>query len=184
VKSRWGKEEFEKFLSWLDPDRDRAALKHEEVRRRLIRFFECRGCPIAEELADESIDRVIIKIDELAETYVGERIRYFYGVARKVYLESVHRPAASIPPVLADPPDETTPEYIRLEECLDRLPQKDRDLIVEYYEEDKQAKINHRKALADRLGISGSTLRLRAHRIRAMLEDCIISALALSVGHP
>ncbi|HEY6330274.1 MAG TPA: hypothetical protein VI756_13125 [Blastocatellia bacterium] len=184
MKTQWGKDEFEKFLAWLDADRDQAAMKHEEVRCRLIKFFVCRGCPIAEELTDESIDRVILKIDELVETYVGDPKAYFYGVARKIYLESMHRPAMTALPVLAeDPPeqDETDPEYQRFEECLGRLSQKDRELILDYYLDEKQAKIDHRKELAERLGITGSTLRLRAHRIRQILQECLFSILAVNV---
>jgi DNA-directed RNA polymerase specialized sigma24 family protein len=172
----WGKEEFERYLAWLDPDRERAATKHEEIRLRLIKFFVCRGCSIPEELADEAIDRVIGKIHELAKTYVGDPRAYFYGVARKVYLEWLHMPAPPLPPPSRDPPDEIDPEYERLEDCLRRLPQKDRDLIVGYYQEEKQAQIDLRKALAERLGITGSTLRLRAYRIRTALQECLASS--------
>ena len=182
MPSDWGKQEFEKFLAWLDPDRDHAAAKHEEIRQRLCKLFVCRACPVAEELADETIDRVIAKIDGLAKTYVGDPRAYFYGVGRNVYLEWTRRPSIPPPqPLPGTDPAGDDIEYESLEECLGRLPQKDRDLIVEYYQDEKQAKIDHRKGLAERLGITLNTLRIRVYRIRARLEECILSTIQLRV---
>jgi hypothetical protein len=64
--------EFDALLSWLDADRERAALRYEQIRSRLIRIFICRGSPVAEELADRTIDRVMRKIAEIAETFSGD----------------------------------------------------------------------------------------------------------------
>ncbi len=50
------------LLAWLDPDRDRAGAKYEAIRTRLIKVFVCRGCPEAEDLADETINRVASKL--------------------------------------------------------------------------------------------------------------------------
>jgi len=191
LKADWGKEEFERFLAWLDPDREQAAVRHEEVRRRLCKFFVCRCCPVAEELADETIDRVIRKGEALFTAYVGDPRAYFFGVAHRVYLEWTNRPPLlselTTPLVRADrsgPPDSNEAEYDCLEECLRRLPQQDRDLIVEYYQDEKQAKIEHRKHLAERFGITTNTLRIRVHRIRARLQECIFSILQLRVAQP
>src|ERR1044071_7899691 len=54
----------ERFLASLDSDRDRAAERYEHIRTRLLRFFEWRGCAFPDECADETITRVIRKIDE------------------------------------------------------------------------------------------------------------------------
>jgi len=48
-----------------------------------------------------------------------------------------------------------------------------RSLVLDYYKEEKQAKIELRKKMALQMGISGAALRLRAHRIRAGLESCV-----------
>jgi DNA-directed RNA polymerase specialized sigma24 family protein len=48
-----------------------------------------------------------------------------------------------------------------------------RDLIVAYYARDKQAKIDHRTEMAEQMGISVETLRVKAFRIRAKLEQCL-----------
>ena len=49
-------EMFDRFLFWLDPNREEAAIKYEAIRRKLIKIFTCRGCIDAEDLADVTID--------------------------------------------------------------------------------------------------------------------------------
>jgi DNA-directed RNA polymerase specialized sigma24 family protein len=44
---------------------------------------------------------------------------------------------------------------------------------LKYYQQEKRAKIDHRKELADRLGIALNTLRMRVHRIKAILQQCV-----------
>ena len=48
-----------------------------------------------------------------------------------------------------------------------------RELILNYYAKEKQAKIDHRNELAQRFGISVETLRVRVFRIRESLAECI-----------
>lgn len=169
---------FDSLLAWLDSDREQAGKKYEEIRRGLIKLFTCRGRPDAEELADETINRVTLKAPNISREYVGNPALYFYGVAQKVFLESLRRR----PPVLWPPPhepqsEESEREYQCLDSCMERLPAQSRDLILEYYRDDKRAKIDHRKEMARRLGIAQNALRIRAHRIRASLESCVQSCL-------
>src|SRR4051794_16211659 len=90
-------ESFDRLLEWLDADRERAGYRYEAIRRRLITIFTCRGCREAEALADETINRVTIKLPEIADAYVGDPALYFYGVAQKVHLEYLRkRPPAHV----------------------------------------------------------------------------------------
>jgi DNA-directed RNA polymerase specialized sigma24 family protein len=168
---------FERFLVWLDPDRDQAGVKYEEIRRRLIKIFVCRGCATGEDLADETINRVIRRMQDLADSYTGDPALYFYGVARNVHLEYVKKNPA--PPALPppDPPDRKELEYGCLERCMAKLTPENRRLVLEYYKEEKQAKIVHRRQLAAQLGIAVNALRIRAHRIRAGLQSCVETCL-------
>ena len=172
-------DEFDALLAWLDPDRDLAAQKYEEIRRRLIKIFVCRGCPVAEDLADKTIDRVASKVKDIAPIYVGNPALYFYGVAKNVYHEwlrdqqQVPVPTPVQVPVVDPDPPVPDPEYDCLEECIKRLPLEDQQLILEYYQEEKQAKIDHRKKLAEGLGIGLNTLRIRVYRLRARLQECV-----------
>jgi DNA-directed RNA polymerase specialized sigma24 family protein len=60
---------------------------------------------------------------------------------------------------------------------MEQLPQGNRELVLEYYRDEKRAKINHRKELAERMGIAPNALRIRAHRIRLTLQQCVRACL-------
>lgn len=170
-------EAFDKLLAWLAPNRDEAGKKYEIVRIRLVKIFTCRGCNEAEELADETFNRVSSKIDAITQDYVGDPALYFYGVAYKIYLESLRKKSRPPVPPPSTASDDIEREYDCLERCMQRLPQAQRELVLGYYQEDKRAKIDHRKKLAQRMGIALNALRIRAHRIRTALQVCVEDCL-------
>ena len=156
--------------------------QYEKLRGKLIRIFARRGCRFPEDLADETISRVAQKVEEVAPTYEGDPARYFYGVARNVYLEYTRRPKT----VQLEENRVSTEEnhgelarkeeaHICLERCLTKLLADERRLIFEYYRYDKSAKIDHRKELAEGLGLGLNALRIKAYRIRQRLYDCVVS---------
>src|SRR5436190_22293295 len=176
------------LLGWLDSDRNRAGRKYEIVRVRLVKIFICRGCSEAEELADETINRVIVRVEEIAKNYEGDPLAYFCGVAHKVHLEYLRKSnlrrvetAAegftdmASPSRPTDDGEDSEYEHLQrcLEHCLEQLPEADRQLVLGHYQHEKQAKIDHRKQLAAQLGIALNALRIRACRIRAVLEACV-----------
>jgi DNA-directed RNA polymerase specialized sigma24 family protein len=174
-------EAFAKFLAILSPDLEFAGEKYEELRRQLVKFFEWRGSVFADQLADETLNRVIWKIDE-GEEIEKNILALCLGVGRFILMEHQRHPDSRRVEIeelsiLAAPPvrrkEDEDLRLISLQECLSRLSDEDRDLITEYYQEDKQAKIDSRKALAARLGISTNTLFSRARRIRNKLEHSI-----------
>jgi DNA-directed RNA polymerase specialized sigma24 family protein len=170
-------ESFDALLAWLDPAREEAGRKYEEIRLRLIKVFICRGCFEPEDLADETINRVSKKLKEIESDYSGDPARYFYGVANKVHLESLRRKPVPIPPVRSEESDDIEKEYECLERCIEKLNPNNRALVLQYYQEEKRAKIDHRKDLAEQLGIALNALRIRAHRIRASLQECVQNCL-------
>jgi len=169
-------EDFDRLLAWLDPERERAGQRYEEIRLRLIKLFACRGCGEADLLADETINRVARKLPEVAGTYTGDPALYFCGVAHRVHLEYLRRRPPAPAPV-ARPAEEVEREYACLESCMRELTPDSRELVLQYYMEEKQVKIDHRKELARRLGIAINALRLRAFRIRAALQQCVEDCL-------
>lgn len=171
---------FDSLLAWLDPDREQAGRKYEYIRQRLIKIFACRGRNDADELADETINRVTLKAARLAEEYVGDPALYFYGVAQKVYLESLRKRAHAAAPPPAPPapaPAEAEQEYECLEKCMRELSPANRELILEYYQNDKRQKVEYRKKLAERMGVAQNAVRIRAHRIRQTLQRCVEECL-------
>ena len=166
-------EAFNRLLQWLDPDRTRAGEKYQEIHKRLVMILTRKGSLHPEELADEVMNRVALKMDEIAEKYVGDTSLYFYSVANYVYLESLHnRPAVSLVPM----PDSAAEKEIKLsclQQCLRALPPKDRELVDSYFQFDSRSKSDFRRALADRNGMSLESLRMRIHRLRKQLKECV-----------
>jgi DNA-directed RNA polymerase specialized sigma24 family protein len=167
---------FDLLLARLDADRQQAGLKYELLRRKLVKFFEWRGAAFCEDLADDTINRVARNLE------AGEEIRdlpaYCAGTARLVFLESLRsrRNEAAVEEL----PDPTTvlnsemgARMDCLERCLQKLPPEEADLIMQYYQSEKPNRIAARGELATRLGIPLNALRIRTHRIRARLEDCV-----------
>jgi RNA polymerase sigma factor (sigma-70 family) len=189
MTKQW-EDNFEALLAWLDPDRDQAGQKYEEIRQALIHIFSWRGCYDAEDLADDTITRVINKLPDIVPGYEGNPALYFYGVAKNVLWEVSRRDLAKAPQVEFEKGTEkgTEPEVEQdttsldrvfecLEACLQKLPAADRELAMRYYQQD-HPKVKYRKTLARRLGIEPNNLRVKLYRIRVSLHSCIVKCLA------
>lgn len=170
---------FDSLLDWLDSNRTKAAERYEIIRNGLIQVFRNKGCDISEDLADETIDRVAIKVKEIRDSYIGDPSRYFYGVGKLVHLEYLKQPhLAELPPLLAATmPDDVELQYQCLDACMNRLTPNNRSLILQYYSDRKQAKIDARRAILKMLNLKPSALRVRVFRIRETLEACVRECL-------
>jgi RNA polymerase sigma factor (sigma-70 family) len=179
-------ESFDRLLAWLDPDREQAGRIYEDIRSNLIRGFRRHHCPVPEDLADRTINRVAKKLPEVESDYSGSRTPYFFAVAHNIHREYLREKAATVPlsvnvPSSAAPlmnsTEEAETEDACLKICMERLPPHHREIILQYYRGDKQVKIRLRKELAQRLGIGLPLLRLKAQRIRVNLKKCILGCL-------
>ena len=171
---------FERFLGWLGPDPETAGQKYEVIRGRLIMMFRARRCVFAEDLADATFERVARKLTQLTTEFSGDPARYFYGVAKKIYLEYQHEITAvryrSPLPTLPDTVDQDLEDMLKqLDEALNKIPKSDRDLILKYYTGTGRNKIDYRRALADQLGMGLNALRLRVFRIRKEIREYILT---------
>lgn len=167
-------ESFDRLLHWLDPDRGQAGQRYESIRRKLIGIFASRSAAFPEEMADDCINRVIQKVPELAGRYEGPPEAYFYGVAKMIFLEWTKKQRPVEVPCIGESSPEVEKHYACLEKCLAQLTAPNRELVLEYYQQEKRAKIDHRAELARTLGIAANALRIRAHRIRQVLEKCVL----------
>ncbi len=173
---------FTKLLDRLGEGREQAGENYENLRRTLIRFFEWRGAPFPEEHTDETLNRIARKLDEGIEIKtIGA---YSYEVARLVCLEALKRHKSRHSPleeIKLEPaaPDTTNAAAEKeqrltcLSDCLRVLPIENRELITEYYKEEKRGRIDRRKVLAERLGLRRDALANRAQRVRDKLEQCV-----------
>jgi hypothetical protein len=192
AKQDWpaSKESFRRFLVWLDESADSGGVRYLEFRQRLVAYFERRHCAAADELADETLNRVARRLEEEGTITDAAPAQYCYIVARYVFLEYTRQlqaqtafaKSAAYDSIIAQ---DATAEaerkemsLVALEECLTTLATGERDLILEYYRGEQGAKIEHRQALARRLGLTANALTIRACRLRDRLERCVRARLA------
>ncbi|HEX2253678.1 MAG TPA: hypothetical protein VHQ65_10465 [Thermoanaerobaculia bacterium] len=169
------------LLDLLGPDRDTAAREYERIRAKLLRLFEWRGCPRPDELVDETMNRVAHKAAGGLELRTEDPFRYACSVAYLVFKELLRdqkRQEAAVAEMgreVREPePDDSDDERMRcLQQCLGELHPRQRDLLLRYHSGEGGARIENRKRLADDLGVPINALRIRAHRLRAKLEDCV-----------
>lgn len=178
------KTEFAQFLLTLDQNQEQAAEKYVALRSRLEKFFEWRDCENTEELTDIVFDRVIKKITE------GEKIEnaeaFCVSVAKFVLLENrrevlqnkefdenSRKSAFDMDHYESSEIDELRHKQFKcLDECLAKLPDDKRKLIIEYFDTDEKTLIPKRQRLAKKVGINLNSLRIRVSRLKTKLENC------------
>jgi DNA-directed RNA polymerase specialized sigma24 family protein len=181
---------FNRLLAWLDDGTDSRGERYLEMRRRLVAYFTRRNRTAADELADETLNRIGRILEETGAIATRPPARYCYVVARFVLLEDLRQTRRLSPldeqrlPVpsivhsrtIVDP-DETIAVRERrldcLDHCLQELKTAQRELIIEYYRDSRRQKIERRRDLAGRLGITMNALGIRACRIRDALLTCV-----------
>jgi RNA polymerase sigma-70 factor (ECF subfamily) len=115
-----------------------------------------------------------LRAGELRET---ERIVSFvFGMCRMVTLDLrraharrerlLHQYAEDLP--IADAAIAPRLDQIRLADCLDRLPERDRTVVVMTFYEERGA-----DDVADALGLSAGNVRVIRHRALQRLRDCV-----------
>jgi len=167
--------QFDSLLRWLHPDRELAGSKYKTIHSGLVRIFACKGLSNAEDLADETINRVILRLADIQKTYVGEPAHYFHGVARNVIRECRRRKEFAVEMIdtSVDPKPYGPGEHDCLGHCLERLPVSKRNLILDYYLFEGHSKIEHHKRMASQLSITIGAIRNRAFQIRQDLQNCM-----------
>jgi DNA-directed RNA polymerase specialized sigma24 family protein len=180
---------FQRLLDWLDQGADSDGQKYLEMRRRLASYFDRKNCPTPDELADETLNRVARRLEEEDVIESDAPARYCYIVARFVFMEHLRETQkdGALANVFRQQPhgvdaaasgadDERKMKEQRLnclEHCLSKLESLSREIINRYYVGKARVKIEHRRALAEELGITMNALSIRACRIRDKLEACV-----------
>ena len=177
-------ESIDKLLAHLGDDHETAGIAYQDLRCKLIIFFECNRCTDAEELADVTLNRLARKLCD------GEAIQkpmlYAHSSARYVLCEYWRRPEIS-----AISLDESVQDFennyatyvedtraqheaeMRREEimrrCFMQLPAHQRRLLIDYYHCEKGPLADQRKRMAERLRITPNALSIQVHRLRGKL---------------
>src|SRR5262245_19411502 len=158
-------------LAILDPDPIRAEAAYRELRNQLVRFLEWQKCQDPEDAAQEALTRGLKRIAAGADTSVSGARSYFFGIAKNLVKEGWK----SRKEELLDPADlerhpstarhvEQVEARVALSECLGRLRDNERRLLVRYFTED-------RIDLCRELGVTAGGLRVMVHRIRRKIDS-------------
>lgn len=169
------------FLDWLASDLENRDEAYEAARRRLVIFFAGRKCLDSEALADQTLDCAMRKLPDIPAE--ANPMAYLIGIAKNIYRDELRaaqkveafRLAQTVLPT--GNPSELEARHTCLEKCLAELPAEDRMLVLGYYSESKQAKIDKRKQLADRYGLNLNALRNRIFRLNQRLALCVTACL-------
>jgi DNA-directed RNA polymerase specialized sigma24 family protein len=168
------REKFTGFLEWLSPDGEVAGEEYERLRFRLCTFFSQRRCRFPDELADETINRMMQKV---AEENIENKLAYCYGVAKNVYRESLrkerHHLNVEEVTVAAPAPAERELSEECLDKCLAELPVESRNLILDYFSEVRLAKVELRRRISEGFEVTQTALRMRVMRIKQKLKLCV-----------
>jgi len=177
---------FDEFLSWLSSDREEAAVKYEMLRGKLIKYFTRRGCHITDELADVTIDRASGKIAEGKVDHTVKPEAYCFGIARNVAHEYWRNPQPSPLdrdfPFVAPPRPWSNRQLACFRQCWARRSKHHRGLFRRWHQPKKgREKIEEHKKMAETEG-GINALRIKIHRIRNTLRDCVAACLRRDEG--
>lgn len=180
-------EDFDALLGWLSSNRDESGVLYEKIREGLIRFFRFRGCADPSVLADETINRVALKVSTFDSSKNVKTITYFYGFATNVFLEylrtaknrEVSLESEDFTPARKFSAVNNMPDVENdcLEACLLKLPREESALVIEYYGKDKSEKFEMRRKLADTMNLKMPALHTKVFRIRSVLRKCVEKCL-------
>jgi DNA-directed RNA polymerase specialized sigma24 family protein len=172
-------EKLDILLDWLNPDRERASSSYLRIRTSLVKIFQSRKCLDAEELADQTMDRVMERAADMSLNFEGDPTLYFYGVGKNVLLEYSRRQqvhlglyeAADKTAVEPDPDLEF--QSACFDKCLVELDEHELELITSYYSHNARKKGEFRRRIAKENNITIANLRIRVFRIRNKLRECV-----------
>jgi DNA-directed RNA polymerase specialized sigma24 family protein len=172
--------EFSAFIEWLDAGVPSGGRSYIEMHARLVSYFARKGCTVPNELADDTLTRVARRLREEGAIAAAAPAQYCYIVARFVLLEHLRGAERKHLELMSNagdrmPPVDADQERLLacLDDCLGRLAQNDRALILSYYAGEGPERIAGRRALAVRFGLSPNALMIRASRVRERLRACV-----------
>lgn len=181
---------FNRLLEWLDDGIDSGGETYLEMRRRLVSYFDRRNRPTADDLADETLSRIGRTLEKDGAIAITPPARYCYTVAKFVLLEDFRREhkqlclddkvwsgdvaTAGVHRLALEESLEIQEQRLEcLERCLRELKPDQRALVIDYYGDAGRQKIERRRAMAKRLGITMNALSIRVSRIRTALEAAV-----------
>jgi|SRR6266404_5383396 len=177
----------DRLLRFFDDDPVIASEKLLRCRQKLVRRFSAERCRDAEDLANETLSRVLDALNKTPQRLTSQIEAFISGFATNLIHESRRSPSHKEDPLETIPAakeprtrpmhelliDFSEQEDLRrcLERCLDQLDSKERTTLITYYTTEPGDKAKAvRRNLASSLNLTSAQLRKRAFKLRERLE--------------
>lgn len=174
---------FNRLMNWLHTDYDTATELYFDIHQKLVFYFLIRECAEAEELADETFDRVMVKLSEEEIVHDGSPLRYFYSIAKFIHQEYERNKNLQLEEAIlfdreAEIFDENEEKEILqnqdyLKKCVSTLKTPDRKLLMEYYGVESGRELEKREDIAKKNNLTTNSLRVKIFRLRNKLKKCV-----------
>ena len=161
---------FKKLFRLLEPDEQSVEQGFQRCRLKLFKFFVWRHGEDPDNLADETISRLLKNVRAGQEISAENPYSYVYAIATNVFKEYLRAKKKS--GILTDI-DELRESALPVpaadckKQCLEKLSPEKLELLARYY-------LDHddRNDIAREKGLSLNALRLQIHRIKLGLKRC------------
>lgn len=170
MDANFGQTIFDRLFQLLEPSAQSVEAGFRQCRLKLIKFFAWRHCEDPDNLADETISRLLRNVQSGQEILADNPYSYVYAIASNIfkeYLRAKRKGAAlvNIDEVREVAAPATEDDCKKL--CLEQLPPEKRELLAYYY-----LGYEERDDIAAALGLTLNALRLQVHRIKHGLKRC------------
>ena len=172
-------ESFSNLLEAFSSDKTEAGIAYAKLRDSLVRFFTLKGDFEPETAADETLDRVALKLSENGE--IEDLTKYSFGVARFIFLERIKankKEKVAVEEFYADQTafveSEETDDFAPFRDCFEKLPDDEKNILRDYFADIPFAQVFvYRQELSEKYKISLNNLRMKIFRLRQRLENCV-----------
>ena len=169
---------YTEFIRLLSEDPQVGEERYLELRSKLVRLFRVKRLSDAETLADETLHRAAISCHKNNLDLQNVQA-WCFGIASRIAQEKYREIRRHEPDYdFSREEDKSEPDQPAederldcLRECLSRLAPADRQMVIDYYNDEIKASENRRR-MAEQLKLKENTLRKQTARLRDKLRDC------------
>jgi DNA-directed RNA polymerase specialized sigma24 family protein len=170
MESNFGQTVFHKLFILLEPDAQSIEEGFRQCRFKLLKFFAWRHCEDPDNLADETISRLLKNVRARQEISADNPYSYVYAIASHVFMEYLRAKKKSGVVIDIDEMGDLAVSVAVDDckrQCLKQLSEEKRELLARYYLDDDE-----RDNIAQEQGLTLNALRLQVHRIKHWLRRC------------
>jgi DNA-directed RNA polymerase specialized sigma24 family protein len=170
MESNFGQIVFDKLFQLLEPDAQSFEEGFQQCRFKLLKFFAWRHCEDPDNLADETVSRLLKNVRNGQEISSDNPYSYVYAIASHVFMEYLRAKKKGGVIIDIDELGETSVSITMddcKKQCLKQLSEEKRELLARYYLDN-----DDRDDIAKEEGLTLNALRLQVHRIKHWLKRC------------